>query len=51
MVSLRYDHGLEVRAVAGEIGSTVGAIKVALLRIRLALARCVQSRLREEGTA
>jgi RNA polymerase sigma-70 factor (ECF subfamily) len=48
MVSLRYDRGLEVRAVAEEVGSTVGAIKVALLRIRLALARCVQSRLREE---
>jgi hypothetical protein len=33
------------------VGSTVGAIKVALLRIRLALARCVQNRLREEAAS
>jgi len=49
LVSLRYDRGLEVRAVAQEIGASLGAIKVALLRVRLALARCVQSRLREEA--
>jgi RNA polymerase sigma-70 factor (ECF subfamily) len=49
LVSLRYDRGLEVRAVAAEIGASIGAIKVALLRVRLALARCVQSRLREEA--
>jgi RNA polymerase sigma-70 factor (ECF subfamily) len=51
MVSLRYDKGLDVRAVAENVGSTVGAIKVALLRIRLALARCVQNRLREEAAS
>ncbi len=49
LVSLRYDRGLDVRTVAGEIGASIGAIKVALLRVRLALARCVQSRLREEA--
>lgn len=48
MVALRYDRGLDVRSVAAEIGGSVGAIKVALLRIRVALARCVQGRLREE---
>ncbi|HZE96335.1 MAG TPA: sigma-70 family RNA polymerase sigma factor [Planctomycetota bacterium] len=48
MVVLRYDRGLDIRDVAGQVGSTVGAIKVALLRIRVALARCVQGRLREE---
>jgi RNA polymerase sigma-70 factor (ECF subfamily) len=48
MVALRYDRGLEIRSVADEVGSTIGAIKVALLRIRVALARCVQARLREE---
>lgn len=49
LVSLRYDRGLEVRAVASEIGASVAAIKVALLRVRVALARCVQTRLREEA--
>jgi len=49
LVSLRYDRGLEIRAVAAEIGASIGAIKVALLRVRLALARCVQTRLRGEA--
>jgi len=49
MVTLRYDRGLEIRAIAGDVGSSIGAVKVALLRIRLALAQCVKSRLRGEA--
>ena len=51
LVALRYDRGLDLKSIAGDLGSSVGAIKVALLRVRAALARCVQTRLHEEGAS
>ena len=47
LVALRYDRGLDLKSIAEDLESTIGAVKVALLRVRLALARCVQARLRE----
>lgn len=49
LVALRYDRGLDLDAISRAIGSRVGAVKVALLRARRALARCVQGRLAREG--
>jgi len=51
LVALRYDRGLDLKSIAGDLGSSVGAIKVALLRVRAALARCVQAKLHEEGAS
>jgi RNA polymerase sigma-70 factor (ECF subfamily) len=48
LVSLRYDLGLEIKDIARDLGSSIVSVKVALLRLRRALARCVQLRLREE---
>jgi RNA polymerase sigma-70 factor (ECF subfamily) len=50
LVTLRYDRGLDMKSIAEDLGSSIGAVKVALLRVRLALARCVQAKLKE-GTA
>ena len=47
LVTLRYDRGLDLKSIAEDIGSSIGAVKVSLLRVRLALARCVQARLLE----
>ncbi len=49
LVSLRYDLGLDIREIAGRLGSSLVSVKVTLLRIRRALAQCIQGKLREEA--
>lgn len=49
LVEQRYVRGLSVADVSAAAGRTVGAIKVALLRIRRQLADCVQQRIAAEG--
>lgn len=51
LVSLRYDLGLDIRAIAKDLGSSIVSVKVTLLRIRRALARCIQGRLRGEAAS
>lgn len=50
LIDLRYGLGQDLKAIANDLGDTLGAVKVALFRARRALARCVQSRLAREGT-
>ena len=44
----RYNHGVAVKVLAKKTGRTEGGLKMALLRLRRKLARCVRSRLAEE---
>jgi DNA-directed RNA polymerase specialized sigma24 family protein len=41
----RYDEGLNATQIAGRLATSSDAIRMALLRIRQALARCVERRL------
>lgn len=45
----RYFRGMSIADIAEAVGRTVGAVKVALLRIRRQLATCVEKRLAAEG--
>ncbi|MEM7314374.1 MAG: sigma-70 family RNA polymerase sigma factor [Planctomycetota bacterium] len=49
MIEQRYHRSVSIADVAAGTERTVGAIKVALLRIRRQLAACVQKRLASEG--
>lgn len=48
LVDRRYRPGASVQAIAREQGKTEGAVSQALFRIRSALQRCVETRLRRE---
>jgi RNA polymerase sigma-70 factor (ECF subfamily) len=45
VLGLRYDEGLSIEGVAARTKARAGAVKVALLRVRRALAGCVRRRL------
>lgn len=47
IVSLHYSMGMSCRDVAGKIGTTVNAVKMAMVRIRAALRGCVKGKLAE----
>ncbi len=49
IVRLRYFDDLKMPQIAEHIGSTAGALRIALMRIRRQLADCVQRRLQLEG--
>ncbi len=49
LLERRYFHSSSLDEIAGSVHRTVGAIKVALVRIRRQLAECVQKQLAEEG--
>ncbi len=49
LVEARYFRGRSVQEIAAELGRSVGAVKVALLRVRRRLADCVQRRLAMES--
>lgn len=49
MLTLRYREDRPVAEVAGLIGKTVGATKVALMRLRNILRDCVEKRVAEQG--
>ncbi len=48
-IEYRYVRGISVSEIAETSGRTVGAMKVALLRIRRQLAECVHKRMAAEG--
>lgn len=45
-VGLRYEDGLDLGAIGARLGRTLAAVKVLLHRARLALEKCIRSRLR-----
>lgn len=49
LLTLRYHDGLSMERIAATIHSTSGSVRVALFRIREALAACVERRLAEEA--
>lgn len=49
IVKLRYFGDQKVPQIAEQLGSTAGAMRIALMRIRNQLADCVQRRLRVDG--
>lgn len=49
MIDLRYFHDLKILDVAERVGSSSGAVRVALMRIRRLLEECVQSKLTKMG--
>lgn len=49
LIEQRYFHAMSVANVAEALNQTVGAVKVALLRVRRQLAECVEKRLAAEG--
>jgi len=49
IVKLRYFGDLKMPEVAERLGSTAGAVRIALMRIRRQLADCVQRRLQIDG--
>lgn len=49
LIEYRYLQAMPVAEVAAKVNRTVGAIKVALLRIRRQLAECVEQRMAAEG--
>jgi len=48
LLTMRYEEGLTLRAIAGRLGSTLDAVHKALSRIRSRLQKCVQKRLAGE---
>ena len=51
LLTLRYRSGEPVAAIADQLGQSVGSVKTALCRLRLALADCVKKKLIQEKTA
>lgn len=51
LVERRYFQGMSIADIAAEVGRTVSAVKVALLRSRRHLSECIQRRLVAEGEA
>jgi RNA polymerase sigma-70 factor (ECF subfamily) len=51
VLSLRYEEGASMQAVAAAIGSTDGAVRVTLFRLRNLLADCIRSELAREQLA
>jgi RNA polymerase sigma-70 factor (ECF subfamily) len=51
MVELRYQEGLSLESIAGRLERTVGAIQVALVRVRRVLRECVDRKLAEAAGA
>lgn len=51
LLSLRYDQGLDLKAIGEALGSTEGAVKMMFLRVRQALAKCIRLRLAGEAGA
>lgn len=49
MLRLRYDDGLPIDRIAAAVRLTPGSVRVALFRIREALAACIERRLAAEG--
>ncbi|MEZ6087346.1 MAG: sigma factor-like helix-turn-helix DNA-binding protein [Pirellulaceae bacterium] len=49
IVRLRYFDDLNISQVAERLGSTAGAMRIALMRIRRQLANCVERRLQVGG--
>lgn len=48
-VRLRYFHDLEMQQIGEHLGTTAGAVRISLMRIRERLHECVERRLRAEG--
>lgn len=48
-VRLRYFHDLEMQQIGERLGTTAGAVRISLMRIRERLQECVERRLRTEG--
>src|SRR6185295_3369793 len=51
LLALRYDQGLDLKAISDALGSTEGAVKMMFLRVRQALAKCIRARLAGEANA
>ena len=51
LLTLRYDQGLELKAISEALGSSEGAVKMMFLRVRQALAKCIRARLAGEASA
>jgi RNA polymerase sigma-70 factor, ECF subfamily len=49
LIEHRYEGGNSMKKIAGEIGGTIGAIRVKLHRLRKLLLECIQNRIQEEG--
>ena len=51
VLSLRYTDGLELKQIAGQLGMTASNVGVMLHRVRAALRKCVDQKLKAEGLA
>jgi len=51
LLTLRYDQGLDLKAISDTLGSSEGAVKMMFLRVRQALAKCIRARLAGEAGA
>ena len=49
LLELRYIDNLKPQAMAGQMGTSAGTIRVALTRIRKALGQCIEKWLEREG--
>ena len=51
VLSLRYTDGLELKQIAGQLGMTASNVGVMLHRVRAALRKCVDQKLKAQGLA
>ena len=49
LLDLRYQGESSMEKIAEDIGSTIGAVKVKLHRLRRQLLSCIQNRMQEDG--
>jgi RNA polymerase sigma-70 factor (ECF subfamily) len=50
LLEMRYQLGLEPKDIGPRVGMAPGAVRVSLLRIRMALRGCIEARLGRQGT-
>jgi DNA-directed RNA polymerase specialized sigma24 family protein len=50
LIEWRYQGERTMEKIAEDIGSTIGAVKVKLHRLRRQLLSCIQNRMQEDGT-
>ena len=49
LIEHRYEGENSMKKIAGEIGSTIGSVRVKLHRLRKLLLECIQNRMQEDG--
>jgi RNA polymerase sigma-70 factor (ECF subfamily) len=49
LVALRYEQQLGAQQIAGRMGTSAGAVRIALMRVRAALLACIERRLAADG--